>query len=122
MMWAALSEWHGRRFIYIGSTVIYVASTVGCAMSKNIGVFVVVRILQSIGASAAQAVGAGTISDLFTMQERGSAMGLFLLGPLIGPVVGPIAGGYINECKCPFTVRCIVCVYVLFVLFIYSFL
>lgn len=122
MMWAALSEWHGRRFIYIGSTVIYVASTVGCAMSKNIGVFVVVRILQSIGASAAQAVGAGTISDLFTMQERGSAMGLFLLGPLIGPVVGPIAGGYINECKCPFTVRCIVCVYVLFMLFIYSFL
>lgn len=89
---------------------------------KNIGVFVVVRILQSIGASAAQAVGAGTISDLFTMQERGSAMGLFLLGPLIGPVVGPIAGGYINECKCPFTVRCIVCVYVLFMLFIYSFL
>ncbi|KAI8137409.1 major facilitator superfamily domain-containing protein [Fennellomyces sp. T-0311] len=97
MMWAALSERYGRRLIYIGATLIYVASTIGCALSPGIGIFVVMRIFQSIGASAAQAVGAGTITDLFLIHERGNAMGLFFLGPLIGPVVGPIAGGYINQ-------------------------
>ncbi|KAI9494016.1 major facilitator superfamily domain-containing protein [Zychaea mexicana] len=97
MMWAALSERYGRRLIYLGATSIYVGSTIGCALSQRIGVFVVMRIFQSIGASAAQAVGAGTITDLFLVHERGNAMGLFFLGPLIGPVVGPIAGGYINE-------------------------
>lgn len=59
MIWAALSERYGRRFVYIGATLVYVASTVGCAESPNIGVFVMMRVFQSIGASAAQAVGAG---------------------------------------------------------------
>ena len=59
MMWAALSERYGRRLIYIIATVIYVGSTIGCALSPVIGVFVLMRILQSVGASAAQAVGAG---------------------------------------------------------------
>ncbi|KAG2226672.1 hypothetical protein INT45_001019 [Circinella minor] len=97
MMWAGLSERYGRRLIYIIATVIYVGSTIGCALSPAIGIFVLMRIFQSIGASAAQAVGAGTITDLFLVHERGNAMGLFFLGPLIGPVVGPIAGGYINQ-------------------------
>ncbi|KAI9255611.1 major facilitator superfamily domain-containing protein [Phascolomyces articulosus] len=97
MMWAALSERYGRRIIYIIATIIYVGSTIGCALSPAIGIFVLMRIFQSIGASAAQAVGAGTITDLFLVHERGNAMGLFFLGPLIGPVVGPIAGGYIDQ-------------------------
>jgi hypothetical protein len=29
-----------------------------------------------------------TITDLFEVRERGSAMGFFLLGPLVGPVIG----------------------------------
>lgn len=59
MMWAALSERYGRRLVYISATVLYVGSTVGCGVSPNIGLFVIMRVLQSIGASAAQAVGAG---------------------------------------------------------------
>ncbi|KAI7871035.1 major facilitator superfamily domain-containing protein [Spinellus fusiger] len=97
MMWAAFSERYGRRFVYISATIIYVGSTTGCALSTNIAIFVAMRALQAVGASAAQAVGAGTISDLFHVQNRGTAMGLFFLGPLVGPVVGPIAGGYISE-------------------------
>ncbi|CAO3679068.1 unnamed protein product [Umbelopsis ramanniana] len=88
---------HGRRIIYIAATVIYVGSTIGCALSPNIAVFIALRITQSAGASAAQAVGAGTITDIFSANERGSAMGLFFLGPLIGPVLGPLLGGYINQ-------------------------
>ncbi|KAF7731642.1 hypothetical protein EC973_008811 [Apophysomyces ossiformis] len=97
MMWAALSERYGRKLVYLSATAIYVGSTVGCAIANQFPVFVMMRILQAIGASAAQAVGAGTITDLFPVNKRGNAMGLFFLGPLIGPVVGPIAGGYIDE-------------------------
>ncbi|KAG2229090.1 hypothetical protein INT48_006262 [Thamnidium elegans] len=97
LLWASLSERHGRRAIYLLSTLLYVISTVGCALSYSVSLFIVLRSFQAIGASAAQAVGAGTITDLYDINERGSAMGLFLLGPLIGPLVGPIAGGFINE-------------------------
>ncbi|KAK4509378.1 uncharacterized protein ATC70_007729 [Mucor velutinosus] len=97
LLWASLSERHGRRAVYLLSTLLYVASTIGCALSHNIGLFIALRALQATGASASQAVGAGTITDLFDVHERGNAMGLFLLGALIGPVLGPILGGFINE-------------------------
>jgi MFS family permease len=45
--------------------VIYVGSTIGCALSPNIAVFIALRISQSAGASAAQAVGAGLVKDIF---------------------------------------------------------
>ncbi|KAG1052502.1 hypothetical protein G6F46_007574 [Rhizopus delemar] len=99
LFWATFSERYGRRIIYVLSTTLYIASTVGCALSNNVGLFIAMRALQATGASATQAVGAGTVIDLFDIHERGNAMGFFLLGPLIGPVIGPIAGGYINECK-----------------------
>ncbi|KAG1180220.1 hypothetical protein G6F70_000391 [Rhizopus microsporus] len=97
LFWATFSERYGRRIIYILSTALYIAATVGCALSRSVGLFIAMRALQATGASASQAVGAGTVIDLFNQQERGNAMGFFLLGPLIGPVIGPIAGGYINQ-------------------------
>ena len=59
MFWAALSERYGRRFVYIGATLIYTCSTVGCGFMTHISGFIVLRVLQATGASAAQAVGAG---------------------------------------------------------------
>ncbi|KAL9545444.1 hypothetical protein MBANPS3_007151 [Mucor bainieri] len=97
LLWASLSERHGRRAVYLLSTLLYVVSTIGCALSQKVSVFIALRAFQATGASASQAVGAGTITDLFDVHERGNAMGLFLLGALIGPVLGPILGGFINE-------------------------
>ncbi|KAI8981102.1 major facilitator superfamily domain-containing protein [Pilobolus umbonatus] len=95
--WASLSERYGRRMVYILATLVYIISTIGCALSNSVILFSFMRALQAVGAGAAQAVGAGTITDLFVIQDRGAAMGLFFMGPLIGPVLGPIAGGFINE-------------------------
>ncbi|KAI8375450.1 major facilitator superfamily domain-containing protein [Blakeslea trispora] len=88
LFWASLSERQGRRIVYLLATSLYILSTIGCGLSHSIGLFISMRAIQAIGASAAQAVGAGTITDLFEVHER---------GPLIGPVIGPIAGGFINE-------------------------
>lgn len=50
------------------------------------------------GASASvQAVGAGTIADIWEVRERGRAMGIFYLGPLCGPLFAPIIGGILSQ-------------------------
>jgi MFS family permease len=59
LFWAALSEKNGRRAIYTLSTALYVGSTIGCALAKEVSVFIALRAFQAVGASAAQAVGAG---------------------------------------------------------------
>ncbi|KAI9230795.1 MAG: major facilitator superfamily domain-containing protein [Piptocephalis tieghemiana] len=97
LVWASLSDTYGRRLVYIASLSLYTLANVGCALSVNIVMLLVMRVIQACGSSSVMAVGAGTISDVFSRERRGTAMGLFFMGPLIGPVIGPIIGGYMNE-------------------------
>ncbi|RKP26889.1 major facilitator superfamily domain-containing protein [Syncephalis pseudoplumigaleata] len=97
MVWAPLSERLGRRPIYIASLVMYVVTSIGCALSNRIGILLPMRILQACSSSSASAVGAGSVSDIFPIHERGRKMGYFLLGPLIGPIIGPMVGGALNQ-------------------------
>lgn len=97
LVWAPLSEMIGRRYVYISSTIIYTGASVGCALAPSYGLFLFLRIIQAIGSSASQVIGAGVIADIFSIHDRGKRMGIFFLGPLLGPVVGPIIGGVINQ-------------------------
>lgn len=58
---------------------------------------IVMRMLGGGAAASVQAVGAGTIADVWDVRERGRAMGIFYLGPLCGPLFAPIIGGALAE-------------------------
>jgi len=55
------------------------------------------RVISGGAAASVQAVGAGTIADIWEPAERGKAMGIFYLGPLIGPLFAPIIGGALAQ-------------------------
>ena len=55
------------------------------------------RMLNGGASASVQAVGAGTIADIWEVRERGRAMGIYYLGPLCGPLLSPIIGGALNE-------------------------
>lgn len=58
---------------------------------------IVMRTLSGGAAASVQAVGAGTIADIWETKERGRAMGIFYLGPLCGPLFAPIIGGALGQ-------------------------
>ena len=58
---------------------------------------IVMRVLGGGAAASVQAVGAGTIADIWETFERGRAMGIFYLGPLLGPLLAPIIGGALSQ-------------------------
>lgn len=58
---------------------------------------IVMRMLSGGASASVQAVGAGTIADLWDSRERGRAMGIFYLGPLCGPLFAPIIGGLLAQ-------------------------
>lgn len=58
---------------------------------------IIMRMLSGGASSSVQAVGAGTIADIWEVKERGRAMGIFYLGPLCGPLFAPIIGGVLTE-------------------------
>lgn len=58
---------------------------------------IVMRILSGGAAASVQAVGAGTVADVWEPKERGRAMGIFYMGPLCGPGLAPIIGGALTQ-------------------------
>jgi multidrug resistance protein len=91
--WSSLSEGHGRRTIYITSFMLFVVFAILSAVSNSITMLIVVRTLSGGAAASVQAVGAGTIADIWEVRERGRAMSTFYIGPLCGPLFAPIIGG-----------------------------
>lgn len=99
MWWSNFSERWGRRSIYIVSFILYVGFTIGCALSRNVVQLIIFRIFSGGCAASVQAVGAGTVTDMYSITERGTAMGVFYLGVLAGPLLAPIVGGAITSNK-----------------------
>ncbi|KAL4921659.1 major facilitator superfamily domain-containing protein [Aspergillus aurantiobrunneus] len=97
LWWSSFSERLGRRTIYIVSFTLFVVFNVLCAVSNSIAMLIVMRLLSGGASASVQAVGAGTIADIWDTRERGRAMGIFYLGPLGGPLIAPIIGGALAQ-------------------------
>ena len=94
---SAFSEKLGRRTIYILSFALFAVFSVLSAVSVDIGMLIAMRILSGGAAASVQAVGAGTVADLWEPRVRGRAMGVFYLGPLAGPGFAPVVGGALAQ-------------------------
>ena len=65
IIWSPLSGFYGRKPVYLASSPLMIAGSIGVAVSRNVGDVIGTRILQGIGSSAVLAVGAGTIGDIY---------------------------------------------------------
>lgn len=88
---ASLSEVYGRLIVYHVGNIVYLAFTIGCALSRNTAQFLIFRFICGCAASIPNTIGGGTVADLFAASERGKALAFFALGPLLGPVYLPCA-------------------------------
>lgn len=90
-----LSEFYGRRPIYVFSWTVYVLFIIPQALTKKIGVILVFRFLDGFAGSAFLAVAGGTIHDLFDREKLQHPISVFSVSPFIGPSLGPLIGGLI---------------------------
>lgn len=96
MFLSPLSEFYGRRPIYLVSWTMYVVWLIPQAVAQNIATMLVSRFLDGFSGSAFLAVSGGTVGDLFARHELQLPMLMFSISPFIGPAIGPLIGGFIN--------------------------
>ncbi|KAK4446922.1 efflux pump rade [Podospora aff. communis PSN243] len=96
---APMSELYGRVVIYHVGNVLFIIFTVACALSTNMNMLVAFRFMCGLVGAGPIAIGGGTIADLTTLKERGTAMSVWSLGPLLGPSIGPVAGGFLSQAE-----------------------
>ncbi|KAK7472311.1 hypothetical protein VKT23_000431 [Stygiomarasmius scandens] len=95
LLFTPLANIYGRRPVYLLSVLAGFVSAVGSAFAKTYGTLIVARAINGFGLSAAIALGAGTVTDLFFVHQRGKAMGVFTLMLTNGAHLAPIVGGYV---------------------------
>lgn len=92
-----MSEKYGRRTTYLLSFFLFLAFSCISAVSVNISMLIVFRVLSGGAAASVQSVGAGTVADIWDPKARGKAMGIFQLGPLCGLGLAPVIGGALTQ-------------------------
>ncbi|WP_460958736.1 MFS transporter [Spirosoma litoris] len=88
-----LSDWVGRRQLYITGFCVFVLGSLLCGLAWNLWSLVGFRVLQGLGASMIYAIGPAIIGDAFAPQERGQALGLMGSVVAAGSSAGPVIGG-----------------------------
>ncbi|CAK7225529.1 hypothetical protein SCUCBS95973_005896 [Sporothrix curviconia] len=95
--WSPLSEFYGRRPIYLGSFILFIIWLIPSAVAQNIQTMIVARFFQGFTGAAFLSVAGGTVGDLFSREEMQAPMAFFSVAPFVGPSIGPLIGGFINS-------------------------
>jgi multidrug resistance protein len=96
MLLSPLSEFYGRRPIYLVSWLMYLIWIIPSAVAQNIQTMIIARFFDGLAGSAFLSVAGGTVGDMFTRQDLQAPMTVFSLAPFVGPSLGPLIGGFIN--------------------------
>lgn len=96
MLLSPLSEFYGRRPIYLGAWLMFTIWLIPSAVARNIQTMLIARFFDGFSGSAFLAVAGGTVGDLFNKKQLQAPMLMYSLAPFIGPAIGPLMGSFIN--------------------------
>ena len=95
LFFGRLGDIIGKTRFYLIGIAIYAVSTLFGGMANSLGMLVVARIIQGLGASCTMANSQGIIAMVFPQEQRGMAMGIYGGAVAIGTLAGPTLGGVI---------------------------
>lgn len=96
-LWGTLGDSHGRRPLYIITSLVSAGACIGLSISNSYAALLVLRALQAAGSTSTRALGAGVIRDLIPPHRRGGYMGMYSAGVGIGTAFGPLIGGILAQ-------------------------
>jgi EmrB/QacA subfamily drug resistance transporter len=93
----ALGDRFGRRRMFMLGVTLFVAASIGCALSADVNQLIATRALQGVGAALLVPGSLALISATYPQAERGAAIGTWSAFSGITAAVGPVLGGFLIE-------------------------
>ena len=87
----------GRKRILLISVAGFVITSMLCGAAQSLTQLVVFRLLQGGFGAMLVPISMAVSLDIFSLKERGTAMGLFGVAVMVGPVLGPVVGGWLTD-------------------------
>jgi DHA1 family multidrug resistance protein-like MFS transporter len=96
LVFAPLSEFYGRRWVFYITFTAYLAFNFLCAFANNFGALLVGRFLTGAFASAPLSNSPGVLADIWDPIARSNAMAVFSIMTFAGPALGPVVSGFLQ--------------------------
>jgi len=93
MVFGAWTERRGYLFAYKFGYVFFLAGSLFCALSPNIYLLIIGRVVQGIGSAMFAAIGPSMVTTVFPREDRGRGLGMMMMMVSGGLMVGPPLGG-----------------------------
>ena len=86
----------GARLVFSAAVAVFIAGSIGCALSGSVTGFVIARIIQGLGGAMMTPVGRLVLLRSIDKSALVNAMAWVTVPALVGPVIGPPLGGFIT--------------------------
>lgn len=83
-----LSEVYGRQSVLHASNLWFLIWNTACGFATSKELLIAARFLAGFGASSIYALAGGVLGDIWSPQQRGKSLAMYLLVPLLGAAVG----------------------------------
>ncbi|KAI5238634.1 putative major facilitator superfamily transporter [Aureobasidium subglaciale] len=94
--WGKASDVFGRKSMLLLANIIFMIGSLVAALSTNIGILIVARVVQGLGSGGLVIVNIA-VGDLFSIRTRGACYGLLGAVWAIASSVGPMIGGILTQ-------------------------
>uniref|UniRef100_UPI00383BB5BA MFS transporter n=1 Tax=Isoptericola aurantiacus TaxID=3377839 RepID=UPI00383BB5BA len=92
-----LADVLGRKRMMLAGVALFFLGSVLCGAAWSMGVLIVGRVLQGLGAGAVMPVSLTIAADIYTLEERARTQGYLASVWAMSSVVGPTLGGVFSE-------------------------
>lgn len=88
-----IAERVGQAKLFTVGLVVFSLASLLCALSSNLTQLIAFRVLQGLGASMMFSVSTAIVFRMFTIRDRGKALGFLGSTVAVGGMLGPVIGG-----------------------------
>lgn len=96
-----LTGWLAKRMgevrLFVGSTFLFIITSILCGLSTSLPMLVFFRVLQGAAAGPMIPLSQSLLLNNYPEDKKGLATGLWAMTAVAAPVLGPILGGYITD-------------------------
>ncbi|ACN13967.1 transporter Bcr/CflA subfamily [Desulforapulum autotrophicum HRM2] len=95
LFYGPLSDRFGRRPLLLVGIAIFIMGSLLCAISDQVFVLIISRVIQGAGAASASALSMAITKDVYKSHERGRILAYIGVIMALAPMLAPVFGGWV---------------------------